>query len=486
MPSRFLLRTLTLSLGFTLLLMCAPAARAQDEDFGDDAPDPIKLFRQGQKAHAKGVETKSKEEVETALEFYDQALKINPDFAEAEYQRAVALAMLGRAAEAETGLRRAMELSPEWLLPPAALGEILARTKGREGEAEAPLRQALKIDPRHAPALLTLAELRRRAGDAHEALELLRRATSEGDGAPAHVWAARGELEKAAGDSASALKSFGHALRHDPKNVLARYGRAEILVGNKDFERALKDLQALEEPARSDASLALAVATLYARVDDKTAARRVLDSLPEAARRSPDVGRLRASLDVVNCENTPEARAALEKLLVAEPKNASVAACLGELYRTEDPQRSLAFYRQAAEVEPANVKYATGYASALVQLRRFAEAAELLRRVIAAAPDSYAAHSNYAIALYELKLYRQAIGEYNWMAKARPDLAVIYFFIGTAHDHVGEYEDALRAYEAFMARADASVNQLEMDKVNLRLPTLRKQIKRGEGVRKKG
>ncbi|PYT00235.1 MAG: hypothetical protein DMF65_08680, partial [Acidobacteria bacterium] len=63
------------------------------------------------------------------------------------------------------------------------------------------------------------------------------------------------------------------------------------------------------------------------------------------------------------------------------------------------------------------------------------------------------------------------------------ELAVVQFFIATAHDQLGEYEEALDAYEAFLSRADARTNELEIEKVNLRLPSLRKQIKRGEGVK---
>jgi hypothetical protein len=69
------------------------------------------------------------------------------------------------------------------------------------------------------------------------------------------------------------------------------------------------------------------------------------------------------------------------------------------------------------------------------------------------------------------------------LSQARPELAIVHFFIGTAHDRLGEYEDALAAYETFLAAADPSVNRLEIDKVSLRLPSLRNQIKRGEGLK---
>lgn len=487
MPSRTQQNAFTFVLGLLLTLFCCAApALAQDEDFDEDAPDPIKLLRRGQAAHARGVEKKSEEDLRAALEFYEQAIRLNPEFAEAEYQKGVVLGVLGRGAEAEKSFRRAMEINPEWLMPPAALGQMLARAPGREREAEEVLRRALELDPMSGPLLFALAELRRLAGDTVGALELLKRATADGDPAPSAMWVARGEIEKASGDTPSALKSLSRAVSLDSASARARFKRAELYVEAKDFARAAQDLQALEEPAKADAGMALSVASLYARAGDKDAARRVLDSLPEPARQLPDAKRMRASLEDVKCEATPEAREALERMLADEPNNATLNSCLGELYRTSDPPRSLAYYKRAAELQPANVKYATGYGAALIQLRRFDEAATLLRRVVAAAPDDYVARANYATALYELKLYRQALDEYAWMSIARPELAVIHFFVGIAHDRLGEYEEALRAYETFLARADARTNQLEIDKVNLRLPSLRNQIKRGEGVKKKG
>src|ERR1044071_8563897 len=124
MPSGRSTRPLAFALALLFVFVCARAAAAQDE-FEDDAADPVKLFNKGQDAHAK-------KQYEQALEFYDEALKLKPDFAEVEFQKAGALVALRRAAEAERSYRRAMELKPTWPLPPAALGLLLARTPGRE------------------------------------------------------------------------------------------------------------------------------------------------------------------------------------------------------------------------------------------------------------------------------------------------------------------------------------------------------------------
>ena len=45
--------------------------------------------------------------------------------------------------------------------------------------------------------------------------------------------------------------------------------------------------------------------------------------------------------------------------------------------------------------------------------------------------------------------------------------------------------EALASYEKFLAVADPKTNQLEIDKVKLRLPSLRRQIQLGEGAKKK-
>ncbi len=88
----------------------------------EDEKDPVQLFNQGQDAHEKG-------DFKTAVKFYEEALKIAPEFPEAEFQKGSALQSLGRDAEAEKSYRRAIELRENWGLPMAGLGELLR--KGR-------------------------------------------------------------------------------------------------------------------------------------------------------------------------------------------------------------------------------------------------------------------------------------------------------------------------------------------------------------------
>ncbi|HEY0407712.1 MAG TPA: tetratricopeptide repeat protein [Pyrinomonadaceae bacterium] len=439
----------------------------------------IKLFERAQDAH-------ERKDYQTALKLYEEAIKLRPEFPEAEYQRGSALMSLNRPAEALKAFRRAAELLPEWAPPQAMLG-ALSLQNGQATEAEQFLRRAFELGSKKSPLLVAAADnLRANPQSSRESLttllRLLREATVETN-ATAALWTARGWMEAALGDKQAAMASFQQSLKLDGQSSEALIARAELRAAAGDFDGALTDAQAACRFAPNNPAISLQVAHLYWQAGRRDEARRAWDALDQETKLRPEAIALHNSM--LSCEETPENRAVMEKLLTETPRDASLLACLGASYRRADPARSLEFYRRAAEIEPNNVDLAVGYTAALVQARRFAEAIAVARRVLAVAPQKYEAHANLATALYELKRYAEALEEFRWLAEARPELAATYFFIATAHDFLGEYEQALAAYENFLSRANAEANKLEIEKVNLRLPSLRNQIKRGEGAKQK-
>lgn len=466
-----------------LLLVVGTAAslKAQTEEaFGDDATDPVRLFERGQNAHARG-------ELERALGFYEQALKVRPEFPEAQFQRGNALMSLGRYDEAESALRAAIALKKNWELPYSALGALLMY-RNRDPEAEQAFRQALTIDKDNNVALRMLSDIRRRAGDPKEALELAKRATAVPE-APASAWIALALAQKANGDRTGAKATLNQVLQDDPKNIAALLERADLLTDEKLFDAAIADLKAAAAGAKpGDKAIASRLADTYQKAGKPDEALAIAKAagleVPKPANPDGVVG-TPEEIEAANSADPAVSRKALEMLLAKNPRNAMLLARLGASYRTDNPAQSLDYYRQAAEIKPDSAEYALGYAAALVQARRFADAATILRRVVRVDPENYTAHANLATALYESKRYAEALPEYEWILTAKPETVVAHYFIATAHDYLGEYPQALASYEKFLAAADASTNQLEIDKVKLRLPSLRRQIQLGEGAKKK-
>lgn len=478
-------RSTTLIIPALLLLVLAlagPPVRAQTDDPANGEVDPIKLFERGQDAHAKG-------DTKLALQLYEAALKLKPEFPEAEFQRAMVLIVTNRPADAVEGFKRVVEARPDWGLAYAKFGLALAAPGTFDKEAEPILRKAFELDEKNVQVIAALALIRQHAGDNQEALKLIRGATDLKE-ATAETWQRRHYIEVGVGDNGSALISIARAIELQPDDPSLRADRASLLLMKKDEAGAIADLDKArtrltpQNPSKQ-LQVIFNVARLYALAGKPEQTLSLIDSLDEKTRTSPGFAELRAEITVEKDSNTPEDRAALEKLLQSDPKNARLLARLGNAYRRVDAQKSQDYYYRALQLDPKNEKYAVGYGAALVQLRQFAQAENILRQVVAANSDNYTAHANLALALFEMKRFADALPEYDWLASAKPELAVTYFFMAIAHDNLGEYEPALDAYQKFLARADAVNNKLEIDKVNLRLPTLREQIRRGEGAKRK-
>lgn len=473
-----MLLTATCLAVISLGLSMGSTVRGQD-GLGDDETDPVRLFERGQRAHAHG-------ELEKALGFYEQALKVRPEFPEAEFQRGNALASLKRLPEAEAAFRLAISYKKNWALPYSALGALLMR-QNRDKDAEQSFQQALAIDNKEGMALRLLSEIRLRAGDAKSALDLAKRATAIPD-APSAAWIELALAEKANGDKVAAKTALDRVLADEPQNLAALMERADLYTDEKNFELAIADLKVAAKLNPDDKAvlsrLAYALQQAGKTEEAATVAKAAGLEVQQPAGKGGVVG-TPEEIEAANSADPAVARKALEKLLEKNPRSAMLLGRLGASYRTDDPARSLDFYRRAAEIQPDAPEYASGYGAALVQARRFPEAAHILQQVVKAIPDNYAAHANLAIALYESKRYPEAISEYEWILTKKPDTVVAHYFIATAHDYLGEYPEALASYEKFLSVADAKTNQLEIEKIKLRLPSLQRQIKLGEGVKKK-
>ena len=481
--SRFRFHAKTIVRTLLTVLAClalGSVAFAQDE-FGDSAADPVKLFERGQSAHARG-------ELEKALEFYEQAIKVRPEFPEAEFQKGNALGSLGRLDEAEAALKRAIALKKNWSLPYSALGALLMK-RDRDADATVVFRQALVNDPQDNVALRMLSELRLRAGDAKEAVELAKRATQNPD-APASSWIGLAVAERANGNKQAARTVLNRVLTDEPGNLAALMERADLLTDQKEFELAITDLKTASKLRPNDKLVLSRLAYVYQEAGKKEEAAAVakaagLETQQPTGNDKNQVIGTPEEIEAANSDDKTVARRALEALIVKNPKSAMLLSRLGASYRTDDPNRSLELYRKASELEPQQAEYAVGYAAALVQARRFLDASYILRQVVKNDPQNYPAHANLATALYEAKQFPAAIAEFEWISAAKPEVVVAQYFIATSHDYLGEYPEALAAYEKFLASADAKTNQLEIEKVKLRLPTLQRQIKLGQGAKKK-
>lgn len=464
----------------TLCLLVISAA--SNAVFGQDDENSQKIistFKEAQDAHEKG-------NLERALDLYKKVLELAPNLPEAEYQSGVVLLALRRSEDAETSFRKAVEARPDWSLALAALGDsIVARhkrlsmaadSKGSEStytEATEILRKAIAVDADNAPAWVALADLRLfsplGAGLLRETLVSIRNLTDGKMNPPVALWNIRAALERRLGDDKSAEASLKKALAADPGNRGALIALAEIFIRRDDVAAGSEIAARLTKTYPEDDGVKLLNARVFAAEGKSDEALKAIAGIVQPP---PEAVELRNRIASSTNENVADLEAQLER----SPADASILGRLCVLERISAPEKALDYCRRASEAEPNNIKHAIGFGAALVQAKQFDRAAAIFSKIIELEPNNSTAHANLAAALFQLKRYSAARDEYQWLIDHNNGVPIAYYLIGITHDQLGAYLDAMANYQLFLKFAEPAINQLEIDKVKLRLPSLQKQI----------
>ena len=165
--------------------------------------------------------------VAEAIEHYQTALRLRPDFAEAHGNLGAALAQQGMLAEANDRYRQALQIKPDYADAHGNWGNALAR-QGKLAEANEHYRQALQIKPDYADAHFNWGNALARQGELAEAIAHYQQALQiEPDSAQAHtnwgnVLAQQGKLDEA-------IAHYQQALQIRPDHAAARANLHEAL-----------------------------------------------------------------------------------------------------------------------------------------------------------------------------------------------------------------------------------------------------------------
>jgi tetratricopeptide (TPR) repeat protein len=451
------------------VLIGAAGASIVTAQSDDKAQQAIELFNKGQDAHEKG-------DVGAAVKLYEGAIEILPEFPEAQLQRGSALVTLGRFDEAEKAFRRALELREDWTLAMATLGSLLV-DRGKYAESEKLLTAAIAADESNSLALTAMSYLRIKTNADETALRTTLgklNALSSRARPTAALLTAKAAVELRLNDQAAAKVSVGRALELEPKNSAANILAADIALTEKDIDRAESYLTAAENSGQiSDETKRLRGSALIMR-GKKSDALAILESISSP---SDSVKTLIADVKDGDIADL----AGLEAKAQRDPNDANALSKLCQGYRLGNPAKAVEYCRRASTLEPNEIGHAIGFGAALVQAKQYDQAIGLFRKLLTIAPEHATIRANLATALFQLKRYPEAKTEFRWLTENQPDSPTAFYFLGIVHDQMGEYLDAMANYQQFIKMADAEKDKLDIEKVNLRLPLVQKQIKNGKG-----
>jgi len=200
----------------------------------------------------------------------DHALAADPDLAETQFARCIYnFALEWNITEAEEACRRAVALDPNSGLTHMVLAFVLIQ-QGNLGEAVAISRRSRELEPLFPLIFANSAVIARAAGDYQSSIELAKQAIAIAPG----FWVGHFQLAVsylAVGDETDALEAFTQADNYSSGHTSAVAGRAYVLARLGQEAEARRILADLEQRARQGYVPPYAFAYVYAGLgeDDK-------------------------------------------------------------------------------------------------------------------------------------------------------------------------------------------------------------------------
>lgn len=142
--------------------------------------------------------------------------------------------------------------------------------------------------------------------------------------------------------------------------------------------------------------------------------------------------------------------AQLFQTVVAErPQHAHALNGLGlSSLAANEPENAATYFARAANADPANVGFQMNLGTALMKQRRFVEAEQAYRNVLARAPEDANAQSNLAIVLAQLGRVDEAIASAHKAIAINPGMIGAHTNLAGFLKQKGLYAEAVEAYKA--------------------------------------
>ncbi|MGA2603444.1 MAG: tetratricopeptide repeat protein [Verrucomicrobiia bacterium] len=289
--------------------------------------------------------------VPEAIVHYEQALRLNPDYAEAHNNLGNALLQTGKIGEAIPQCEQALRIRPDYAEAHNNLG-IALMGQGRLPEAIGHYEQALHLEPNYADPHYNLGLALIQAGKVEEAI---------------------GHYEQALRlkpDNAEAHNSLG--------NALIQTGKAPEAISH--WEQAVRI-----KPDFADAHYNLGLALIQAgKVQE------AIEQYEQALRLKPDNAEAHYNLGnvLIQAGKVQEAISHWEQALRIKPDLAEARNNLGTaLYQTGKLQEAIGHYEQALRVKPGYADAHYNLGNALIQAGKVQEAIQHYEQALRIKPD---------------------------------------------------------------------------------------------------
>ncbi|MBE9186359.1 tetratricopeptide repeat protein [Microcoleus sp. LEGE 07076] len=358
-----------------------------------------------------------------AIECYERALRIDPNYAAAHNNLGVVKQHSGRLTEAIAHYKKALEINGNFAETASNLGSALAEA-GETAEAIAQYQRALSLNPNCAEALINLGLLREEEGNVGEACSLYEQAIQVNPNCAAAYLNLGIALEKQGEETGAnydrAIANYERAIAIDPNyfDALHNLAYASIRLGRVDraiayYERALAlqpDLAATD----------LALGNWLSNQDQLDEA---LAFCQQAIEKFPDSAGARCNLAIVLHKQgkIQDAIACYQQALSLKPEFPEALNNLGKAFEEAGKMaEAIDCYRRAIELKPGYVNSLNGLGNIFHQGGQFADAVSYYNQAVQLNIASSESHLNLGLALLLAGDFGRGFAEYEWRLLVEP------------------------------------------------------------------
>lgn len=350
-------------------------------------------------AFVRAIELTNAQAHAEALCAYAEAIRLDPAFTEAHFNRAVVHAQQGDIEAAEHGYRATLAVDPHFVRAHFNLANLCIET-GRLEQGLRSLRTTVRIEPAFWEGWFNLAWVLARHGRHEEAILAFRGALqARPDSAETHLNLALVLAE--AGRDAEAVQAFRRALADDPHGEARQHlhQRAYALLDDKLTARAELYWRLLAEIEPADAEHPFQVGCC---LEDEGREDEAVAWYRQSAKLNPANG-----LPLFNLGNiylrrgdSPRALEAYLACVHGAPAYAAAYINIGLIYQQRgEPAKSVKYYRTALQHDPSLAQAAVNLCVSLGSQARQRESIHAGRVAIDIDPTHTGGHSNLCNAL---------------------------------------------------------------------------------------
>ncbi len=349
---------------------------------------------------------------EDALEAYEQAIRANPNQAEAYYGKGEALYKLDREKEALEAYDRAIRLDPTSSRAYRGKGDTL-RALSRKNEALAAYERAIQLDPDYSDAYVHKGWFLTYIKRNDEALALAERAIRLH---PNEAWAycIKGDALTGLGRVEEALSAYDYAIQLVPKTEHVYIGKGDLLSQLERHEEAL---------VAFDQAIKLAPASAFAHS--------------------------RRGLTLARLGRYEEALIAYDQAILVDPSDSSSYLYKGNLlfYSLQQRREALAVYEQCIQATPNSIICFSEKIRSLRDMKLYDEALATAERQLQIRPSEASSYTTKSEVLIELKRYEEALTACERAIQLEPESEWSYYRKGEVLEKLERYDEALVVYE---------------------------------------